>query len=259
MSEPLIRFRGVGKAFGAKLVYRSLDMTIGQGEVVTVVGGSGVGKSVMLKMLIGLLKADRGTITFDGDEVTKMSEDELAIVRQRIAMLFQSGALFDSLSVGENVAYGLEEHFGFKMSRDEILERVDWALSLVDLPGIEEMRPADLSGGMRKRVALARAIAVKPEVVLYDEPTTGLDPINTARVNHLIKGLQEKLSITSIVVTHDMRSAFEISHKIAMVYGGRIISQGTVEEFQSSQDQRVRDFIEGRAPVKESVEDLLNA
>src|SRR5262245_10420995 len=166
MSETLIRFRGVGKAFGAKLVYRSLDMIVARGEVVTVVGGSGVGKSVMLKMLIGLLKADRGSISFDGEEVTSMSEDELAIVRQRIAMLFQSGALFDSLSVGENVAYGLEEHFGFKMSRDEILERVDWALSLVDLPGIEEMRPADLSGGMRKRVALARAIAVRPEVVL---------------------------------------------------------------------------------------------
>jgi phospholipid/cholesterol/gamma-HCH transport system ATP-binding protein len=145
------------------------------------------------------------------------------------------------------------------MSRSEMTDRVDWALSLVDLPGIEEMRPADLSGGMRKRVALARAIAIKPEVVLYDEPTTGLDPINTARVNHLIKGLREKLDITSIVVTHDMKSAFTISNKIAMVYAGRIICQGTVEQFQSSSDERVLDFIEGRAPVKESVEDLLNA
>jgi len=259
MSEPLIRFKGVGKAFGAKLVYRSLDMAIGRGEVVTVVGGSGVGKSVMLKMLIGLLTADRGSILFDGAEVTKMSEDQLAIVRQRIAMLFQSGALFDSLSVGENVAYGLEEHFGLKMSREDIRERVDWALSLVDLPGIEEMRPSDLSGGMRKRVALARAIAVKPEVVLYDEPTTGLDPINTARVNHLIKGLQEKLSITSIVVTHDMKSAFTVSDHLAMVHAGRIICEAPVEQFRASKDPRVHDFIEGVAPVQEDVETLLRA
>ena len=208
MTTPLILFQRVIKAFGQKVVYNGLNLDIQRGEVLTIVGGSGVGKSVMLKMLIGLLKADRGTILFDGDDVTKMNEDRLAIVRQRIAMLFQSGALFDSLSVGENVAYGLEEHFGSRMSRDEMVERVDWALSLVDLPGIEEMRPSDLSGGMRKRVALARAIAVRPEVLLYDEPTTGLDPINTARVNHLIMGLQEKLKITSIVVTHDMKSAF---------------------------------------------------
>jgi len=256
---PLILFQRVIKAFGQKIVYNGLNLDIKRGEVLTIVGGSGVGKSVMLKMLIGLLKPDRGTILFDGDDVTKMSEDKLAVVRQRIAMLFQSGALFDSLSVGENVAYGLEEHFGQRMTKAEIAERVDWALSLVDLPGIEEMRPADLSGGMRKRVALARAIAVRPEVLLYDEPTTGLDPINTARVNHLIMGLQEKLEITSIVVTHDMKSAFQISDRLAMVLGGRIIRHGTVEEFRAAGDPRVADFIEGRAPVKESVEELLNA
>jgi phospholipid/cholesterol/gamma-HCH transport system ATP-binding protein len=259
MNAPLIHFQRVIKAFGQKVIYNGLNLDVQRGEVLTVLGGSGVGKSVMLKMLIGLLRADRGTIIFDGDDVTKMSEDRLAIVRQRIAMLFQSGALFDSLSVGENVAYGLEEHFGAKMTRDEMVERVDWALSLVDLPGIEEMRPADLSGGMRKRVALARAIAVRPEVLLYDEPTTGLDPINTARVNHLIMGLQEKLKITSIVVTHDMKSAFSISDRLAMVHGGRIICHGTVDEFRGTNDQRVLDFVEGRAPVKESVEELLNA
>jgi phospholipid/cholesterol/gamma-HCH transport system ATP-binding protein len=259
MTTPLILFQRVIKAFGQKVVYNGLNLDIQRGEVLTIVGGSGVGKSVMLKMLIGLLKADRGTILFDGDDVTKMHEDQLAIVRQRIAMLFQSGALFDSLSVGENVAYGLEEHFGSRMSRDEMVERVDWALSLVDLPGIEEMRPSDLSGGMRKRVALARAIAVRPEVLLYDEPTTGLDPINTARVNHLIMGLQEKLKITSIVVTHDMKSAFQISDRLAMVYGGRVICHGSVDEFRATKDQRVTDFIEGLAPVKESVEELLNA
>jgi phospholipid/cholesterol/gamma-HCH transport system ATP-binding protein len=257
--QPLISFRKVAKAFGPKLVYNGLNLDVMRGEVLTIVGGSGVGKSVMLKMLIGLLRADRGSIVFDDKEVTSMRESELSIVRQRIAMLFQSGALFDSLTVGENVAYGLEEHFRAKMTRDEIVERVDWALSLVDLPGIEEMRPSDLSGGMRKRVALARAIAVQPEVVLYDEPTTGLDPINTARVNHLIMGLQERLKITSIVVTHDMKSAFTISDKVAMVLGGRIICHGTVDQFRSSGDPRVDDFIEGRAPVKESVEQLLNA
>lgn len=258
-SDPLIRFTNVQKAFGQKVVYRGLNLEMHRGEVLTVVGGSGVGKSVMLKMLIGLLKPDAGNIQFDGEEVTTMNEQQLARVRQRIAMLFQSGALFDSLTVGQNVAYGLEEHFQHKMSRSEIEDRVDWALSLVDLPGIELMRPADLSGGMRKRVGLARAIAVRPEVLLYDEPTTGLDPINTARVNHLIMGLQERLQITSIVVTHDMKSAFTISDRMAMVHTGRIICWGTVEKFRASTDARVHDFIEGIAPVKEDVETLLNA
>lgn len=163
------------------------------------------------------------------------------------------------MTVGENVAYGLEEHFRTTMTKQERDERVAWALGLVDLPGIEYMRPADLSGGMRKRVGLARAIAVQPEVLLYDEPTTGLDPINTARVNHLIMGLQEKLNITSIVVTHDMKSVFTISDRVAMVHSGRIIALGTLEEFRASKDPRVSDFIEGRAPVKESVETLLTS
>jgi phospholipid/cholesterol/gamma-HCH transport system ATP-binding protein len=259
MVEPLISFKGVRKAFGPKVIYTGLDMDVYRGEVLTIVGGSGVGKSVMLKMLIGLLRADRGSITFDGNEVTNMSEDRLALVRQRIAMLFQGAALFDSLTVGENVAYGLEEHFRDTMTKQDRDERVAWALGLVDLPGIEQMRPSDLSGGMRKRVGLARAIAVRPEVLLYDEPTTGLDPINTARVNHLITGLQEKLNITSMVVTHDMKSVFTISDRVAMVHRGRIICIGTRDEFKASTDPRVSDFIEGRAPVKESVETLLTS
>jgi phospholipid/cholesterol/gamma-HCH transport system ATP-binding protein len=257
--EPLIRFDRVYKAFGQKVVYAGLSLEIQRGEVLTICGGSGVGKSVMLKMLIGLLKADRGTIHFDGQEVTTLGERDLSTVRRRIAMLFQSGALFDSLSVGDNVAYGLEEHFRYTMSVQERIDRVSWALGLVGLPGIEEMRPADLSGGMRKRVGLARAIAVQPEVLLYDEPTTGLDPINTARVNHLITGLQQRLNITSIVVTHDMKSAFSISDRIAMVHGGRIICHGSVDEFRASKDERVSNFIEGKAPVKESVEQLLSS
>jgi phospholipid/cholesterol/gamma-HCH transport system ATP-binding protein len=218
-----------------------------------------VGKSVMLKMLIGLLKPDRGSVKFDGKEVTEMNAAELSVLRQRIAMLFQGGALFDSLNVRANVAYGLEEHFRYRMTREEIEERIAWALELVGLPGIEQMWPADLSGGMKKRVALARAIAVRPEVVLYDEPTTGLDPINTARVNHLIMGLQSKLNITSVIVTHDMKSAFSISDSLAMVHGGRIICAAPAEEFRASQDPRVHDFIEGIAPVEEDVETLLQA
>lgn len=257
MADTLIQFTGVKKAFGQKVVYRGLDLSIERGEVLTVCGGSGVGKSVLLKMLIGLLTADAGSIVFDGQDVTKMRERELAEVRRRIAMLFQAGALFDSLTVAENVAYGLEEHFRHRMDKGEIAERVAWALGLVGLPGVEEMNPADLSGGMRKRVALARAIAVRPEVLLYDEPTTGLDPINTARVNHLILGMQNTLKITSIVITHDMKSAFTVSDKIAMVYAGRVICCGTVDEFRNSTDQRVQDFIEGKAPVKEDVETLL--
>ncbi len=259
MAEPLIVFSNVRKAFGPKVVYSGLNLDVQRGEVLTIVGGSGVGKSVMLKMLIGLLRADQGTISFDGEDVTLMKEDQLAVVRRRIAMLFQGAALFDSLSVGENVAYGLDEHFRYTMSKQERAERVAWALGLVDLPGIELMRPSDLSGGMRKRVGLARAIAVQPEVLLYDEPTTGLDPINTARVNHLITGLQQKLHITSIVVTHDMKSVFSISDRVAMVQGGRIICVGTRDEFQAETDPRVADFIQGRAPVKESVETLLNS
>jgi phospholipid/cholesterol/gamma-HCH transport system ATP-binding protein len=258
MSGALIQFSGVKKAFGPKRVFHGLNLEIQRGEAVTIVGGSGVGKSVMLKLLIGLLRADAGSIIFDGEEVTRMNERALSTVRRRVAMLFQSGALFDSLTVGENVAYGLKEHYFRTMNRQEIAERVAWALAAVDLPGIEGMRPSDLSGGMKKRVGLARAIALRPEVVLYDEPTTGLDPINTARVSHLILGLKQRMSITTVVVTHDMKSAFTVSDRIAMVYGGRIIAVGSVDEFRGSRDPRVSDFIEGRAPIKEDVETLLN-
>jgi phospholipid/cholesterol/gamma-HCH transport system ATP-binding protein len=257
MSDNLIEFSDVRKRFGPKVIYKGLNLAIRKGEVFTVVGGSGVGKSVMLKMLIGLLRADSGSIIFNGDDITNMDEEQLAVVRRRIAMLFQSGALFDSLSVGENVRYGLDEHFHKTMTMAEKMERVAWALGLVGLPGIEDMWPSDLSGGMRKRVGLARAIAIQPEVVLYDEPTTGLDPINTARVNHMITGLQDRLNFTSIVVTHDMKSAFTISDRMAMVHSGRIIHAGTVEEFRACEDPRVADFIVGRAPVREDVETLL--
>lgn len=259
MSEPIIKFRRVKKAFGPKVIYRSLNLDVFPGETLTIMGGSGVGKSVMLKLLIRLLDADSGSVTFHGEEVTTMSERDISVVRRRIAMLFQGAALFDSISVGENVEYGLREHLRKEMNEKQIRERVDWALSLVGLPGIEPMRPSDLSGGMKKRVGLARAIAIQPEVLLYDEPTTGLDPINTERINHLINGLKAALKVTSIVVTHDMKSAFTISDRMAMVHSGEIILVGKPEQFRVSHDPRVSDFINGVAPVNEDVDTLLHA
>jgi phospholipid/cholesterol/gamma-HCH transport system ATP-binding protein len=255
--QPIIRFRGVHKAFGDKVVYAGLDLDVYPGETLTIIGGSGVGKSVLIKMLIGLLKADRGSIRFRGQEITTMTDRELQKVRQRIAMLFQGAALFDSIDVGENVAYGLREHFRKQMSEQEIRDRVAWALGLVGLSGIEPMAPADLSGGMKKRVGLARAVAVRPDVVLYDEPTTGLDPINTTRINHMITGLRRTLGVTSVVVTHDMSSAYAISDRIAMVHRGRIIASGSPEQIQASANQQLSDFIRGNAPVNEDLDTLL--
>ncbi len=256
---PLIQFRQVRKAFGPKVVFCDLSLDVFAGETLTVMGGSGVGKSVMLKLLIRLLESDAGSIRFHGEEVTKMEPPRLRRIRQQIAMLFQGGALFDSLSVGDNVAYALREHYWRQMSENDIDERVHWALSLVDLPGIEQMRPADLSGGMKKRVGLARAIALKPEVLLYDEPTTGLDPINTTRINHLINGLKKAISVTSIVGTHDMQSAFAVSDRIAMLHRGEVIATGPPETFSEPADPRVADFIHGHAPEHEDVETLLQA
>jgi phospholipid/cholesterol/gamma-HCH transport system ATP-binding protein len=241
----LIEFRSVQKAFGEKRVYTDLSLDIFEGESITIIGGSGMGKSVALKLLIGLLDADSGSIVFDGIQIVNAKPQTLTEVRRRIGMLFQGAALFDSLSVGENVAYGLREHF--KMSEEEIAARVHESLDSVGLPGIEAMWPADLSGGMKKRVGLARAIAVRPEVILYDEPTTGLDPINVTRINRLILDLQHKLEVTSVVVTHDLASAFHVSDRIAMIDEGVVIFQGTVDEIRHTDVRKVRDFIEGNA------------
>jgi phospholipid/cholesterol/gamma-HCH transport system ATP-binding protein len=254
---PLISFQHVRKAFGPKVIFSDLTVDFVRGETVTVMGASGSGKSVMLKMLIGLLKPDGGKIVFDGKDVAAMGDNDLTEVRRRIAYLFQGAALFDSLSVGENVAYGLREQFWNKMTNEEILGRVEQSLALVGLPGIEEMRPSDLSGGMKKRVGLARTLALQPEVILYDEPTTGLDPVNTARINHLINGIQRALKITSIVVTHDMGTAFSVSDRLVMIGRGRTLLVGTKEQFKTTSNQTVRDFIEGRAPETEDVAALL--
>jgi phospholipid/cholesterol/gamma-HCH transport system ATP-binding protein len=257
--ETLIRFDGVHKSFGPKVIYSGLNLEIRRGETITVMGPSGSGKSVMLKMLIGLLRADAGEVLFDGRDVMSMSDQELTDVRRRIAYLFQGAALFDSLNVGENVAYGLREQFWNKMTGEEIEARVDQSLELVGLPGIQSMRPSDLSGGMKKRVGLARTLALQPEVILYDEPTTGLDPINTARINHLILAIQRALHITSVVVTHDMGTAFTVSDRLAMIGKGRILFAGTREEFKESRNPYVHNFINGIAPPSEDVASLLSS
>ncbi len=255
--ETLIQFSHVQKHFGPKVIYTDLTLDVRRGEVLTVLGPSGVGKSVMLKMLIGLLRVDGGTIRFDDIDIEHVPEKDFVEVRRRIAYLFQGAALFDSLDVKENVAYGLREQFWSKMGEDEISARVSQSLELVGLPGVEQMRPSDLSGGMRKRVALARTLALQPEVILYDEPTTGLDPINTARINHLINGIKRALKLTSIVVTHDMGTAFSVSDRMAMLHKGRVRFVGTKEEFKHSSDAFVRNFIEGQAPETEDVASLL--
>jgi phospholipid/cholesterol/gamma-HCH transport system ATP-binding protein len=256
--EPIVRFRHVRKAFGPKVIFHDLTLDFMRGETITIMGGSGTGKSVCLKMLIGLLTADGGEIYLGDQDVTKMNDEQLTEVRRRVAYLFQGAALFDSLSVGENVAYGLREQFWDKMTEEEIQARVAQSLTLVALPGIEGMRPSDLSGGMKKRVGLARTLALQPEVILYDEPTTGLDPINTARINHLIMGIQRALNITSVVVTHDMGTAFTVSDRLAMIGRGRILLVGTKDDFKDTRNQAVRDFIEGRAPETEDVAALLS-
>jgi phospholipid/cholesterol/gamma-HCH transport system ATP-binding protein len=255
--EVLVQFEDVHKAFGPKTIYSGLSLDVYRGETITIMGASGAGKSVLLKMLIGLVETDSGRIVFDGDEVTKMKERELHDIRRRIAYLFQGAALFDSLDVGENVAYGLREQFWNRMDDEEIRARVAQSLELVGLPGIEGMRPSDLSGGMKKRVGLARTLALQPEVLLYDEPTTGLDPINTARINHLIRGIQRALKLTSVVVTHDMGTAFSVSDRLAMIGKGRILLVGTKDDFKNTKNPYVRDFIEGNAPETEDVASLL--
>jgi phospholipid/cholesterol/gamma-HCH transport system ATP-binding protein len=238
-----IEFIGLEKAFGEKKIYKGVNLKIEKGETLTVLGGSGTGKTVMLKMLLGLMAPDAGRILFEGKDVVTMNDEEILGVRRRVGMLFQGGALFDSLSVKENVAYPVREHFDHP--EDEISRIVAEKLELVGLPGIEDMEPSDLSGGMKKRVALARAIATSPEVILYDEPTTGLDPTNTRRIDNLISDLQSKLQVTSIVVTHDIQSAFIISDRLALLYEGKIKFVGTKSEVKHADDPVVQGFIKG--------------
>jgi phospholipid/cholesterol/gamma-HCH transport system ATP-binding protein len=243
VNQPAIEFRRVHKGFNNAPVLTGIDLAIRPAETVTIIGGSGSGKSVMLKLIVGLLKPDAGQILIEGDDVVPLTEDRLIGARRKIGMVFQSGALFDSLSVAENVAYPLREHTA--MSERQIRERVRETLNLVGLDGIDDKDPAELSGGMRKRVALARAIALAPRIILYDEPTTGLDPTNTEKINELIVDMEKKLSVTSVVVTHDMRSAFKISDRIALLHHGRIAAVGTPREIEQSDLPLFREFIAG--------------
>ncbi len=243
MADPIIRFQGVKKAFGSKVVYEDLTLDIYAGETLTIIGGSGVGKSVALKLLIGLMDADGGTITAFGEEVGTMTDAQLLRLRGRVAMLFQGAALFDSMTVEENIKYPLIEH-GWG-SDAEMNQRVEEVLAMVDLPGVQKLKPAELSGGMKKRVGLARAIAIKPQVILYDEPTTGLDPINVRRINGLILSLQEKLGVTSIVVTHEMDTVFTVTNRLALIYQRRCAFVGTPDEARSSELRYLREFIAG--------------
>lgn len=240
----LFEVRGLKKAFGRNVVLTGLDLDIYDGEVVTIIGESGSGKSILLKAMMGLIDVDGGSIRFDGNEVTGQTEREWVATRRRIGMLFQESALFDSLNVYENVGYALREQTS--MSEEEIAQRVEETLSLVALPGIEEMAPSDLSGGMRKRVALARAVAVQPEIVFYDEPAEGLDPINVTRVNRLLLGLKERLDVTSVVVTHNLKAAFAISDRLALIHDGEVVATGAPETFLESDNPVVREFIGDR-------------
>ena len=236
---------GVWKRLGAKEVLRGVDLTVAEGESVVIIGRSGTGKSVLLKHVVGLIDPDRGAVRVDGQDVPALSVKELLDLRKRMGMLFQGGALFDSLSIAENVGLPLREHT--RIAETQVALLVHENLHLVGLEGVETMRPSSLSGGMKKRAALARALALNPKIMLYDEPTTGLDPITADLINRLIRRLQERLGITSIAVTHDMRSAYHIADRIAMLHEGRIHAIGTPAEIQASADPAVRQFIEGSA------------
>jgi phospholipid/cholesterol/gamma-HCH transport system ATP-binding protein len=243
MSKIIIEFRDVYKSFNGLLVHNGINLSIVEGEIISLLGGSGSGKSVLLKELIGLMKPDKGDITVFGKNVAQMKEDALIKLREHVGMLFQGSALFDSLTVFENIAYPLREHL--HLTEREIQERVAEKLRLVGLSGIETKMPDELSGGMKKRVGLARAIATEPDIILYDEPTTGLDPMTAQRINELIIELRRKLGITTIVVTHDLHCVKTVSDRIAMLYDGEIVTVGTWEELADSNLKAVKDFISG--------------
>src|SRR3989338_8388039 len=241
----MIEARKLVKAFNGRLVLNQLNLSVNKGETLVIIGRSGCGKSVFIKHLIGLMKPDSGEILIDGKTVSALSFKQLNQLRMRFGMLFQGSALFDSMTVGENVGFSLTEHTD--LSQRVVRERVQESLEHVGLKGIEDLKPSELSGGMKKRVALARAICMRPEILLYDEPTTGLDPIMADAINDLIIEMQKKLKVTSVVVTHDMKSAYKVASRIAMMYQGQIIQTGKPDEIRSSKDPVVKQFITGSA------------
>ena len=248
MSEdriPFIQIRGLHQRFGSNHVLRGVDIDVYRGETLCILGGSGGGKSVLIKHMCGLMHPLEGTVIVEGDDITDLPERKLAHVRRKVSMMFQGGALFDSMSVGQNVAFPLRE--GGLRDEKEIRKRVSEALDIVSLSDQESKMPADLSGGMRKRVALARAVVERPACVLYDEPHAGLDPVTADSIDHLIKDLEEDHGITNVVVTHEIRSVFRIAGRVVFMKGGRIYWQGTPAELGDTNDEELRNFVEGRS------------
>jgi phospholipid/cholesterol/gamma-HCH transport system ATP-binding protein len=243
----MISLRNVYKAFGSKHVLSGFSLDVEEGETVAIIGFSGAGKSVAIKHIVGLLMPDKGEVIVDGLNVPSLSRQELYQLRARIGYVFQFAALFDSLTIGDNVAMGLRKQEG--LTETEIAERVQEALELVDLPDVAERSPAELSGGMRKRVGIARAIALRPKYILYDEPTTGLDPVTSAVIDDLMVRMERQLGVTGVVITHDMRSAYTVANRIAMLYEGKVRQFGSVDEIKNTTDPVVRQFIEGRAEL----------
>ena len=249
----MIRLVDVYKAFGPKRVLEGFTLDVLEGETMVIIGYSGTGKSVAIKHIVGLLEPDSGSVQVDNLEVPSLSRRDLYQLRARIGYVFQFAALFDSFTIGENVAMGLRKQQ--ELTEREIQERVYEALDLVDLPNVELRFPAELSGGMRKRVGIARAIALRPKYILYDEPTTGLDPVTSAVIDQLMIRMRDRLGVTSIVITHDMRSAYTVGTRIAMLYEGRVRQVGTVEEIQRTADPVVRQFIEGRPTLDPEIQE----
>jgi phospholipid/cholesterol/gamma-HCH transport system ATP-binding protein len=245
----MIEVRDLKKSFGSQKVLDGISFKIQESDSVVIVGGSGCGKSVLLKHLIGLMQPDSGQIIIDNDDITHFDERALLQVRRKFGMLFQSAALFDSLNVAENISFVLRREG--KLTPAEIDERVEEVLEMVELPGTQKKKPSELSGGMRKRVGLARAIIYKPEIVLYDEPTTGLDPVVSDSIDRLIIRVRERLKITTVVVTHDTRSMRRVGQRILMMVSGKIYAQGPPEEIFASQDPVVHRFVNGISDVKE--------
>jgi phospholipid/cholesterol/gamma-HCH transport system ATP-binding protein len=248
----VLRWVHVAKRFGDKRVLTDFTLDVEDGQTMVIIGYSGTGKSVAIKHIVGLLAPDAGEVWVDGLEVPKLPRRDLYQLRAKIGYVFQFAALFDSLTIGENVAMGLRKQG--ELTASEIAVRVEEALDLVDLPNVAERFPAELSGGMRKRVGIARAIALRPKYILYDEPTTGLDPVTSAVIDQLMVRMRKKLGVTSVVITHDMRSAYTVGTRIAMLYEGSVRAEGTVDEIRHSTDPVIRQFIEGRPTLDEDEE-----
>ncbi len=247
----MIEVRQLNKSFGAQEVLEDISFRIETGESVAIIGRSGCGKSVLLKHLIGLLPPDEGAVLIDGENIVPMNERQLLRVRRKFGMVFQGSALFDSMTVAENVAFGLRRHE--HLTEPEIARRVAGALEMVDLPGTENKQSAELSGGMRKRVGLARAIIYEPQIVLYDEPTTGLDPIVSDSIDQLILRVRDRLKVTTVAVTHDMRTARRVGQRVLMLHNKKIYANGTPEQIFDSSDPVVRQFVDGVADPKENL------